>query len=66
MGVPAVAHYLPHGPQRTLQGRIGDELLWPHLSHSSSFLNDAVAMFQEVHQHLEDFWRQVHHLVSTT
>jgi hypothetical protein len=57
LGVPAVAHRLPHGPQRTLQGRSGNELLWPHLLAQFVLVNDAVAMLQEIHQHLEDFGR---------
>ena len=55
--VSTVTHRLPHGPQRTLQCRIGNELLWPHLRAQFVLVNDAIAMFQEIYQYLEDFWR---------
>jgi hypothetical protein len=57
LGVSTVTHCLPHGPQCTLQCGIGNELLWPRLRAQFVLVNDTIAMFQEIRQHLEDFWR---------
>src|SRR5262245_12928264 len=63
--LPIIAHGLAHSPYGTLQRRVTDALLRPHLLTQLLLVHDALTVRQQVQEHLKHLWPQVPRLPRT-